>query len=83
MNDPMTYQVTYRRRFSPFKRTIKNVLSHAHQKDADKLVINTISNVVEILNWTQCEIHLGPDWQKVFEHFEKARAQSMGAPPIK
>lgn len=67
------YSLTYRRKFSPFKRTIHSVLGHSYNPQTDKMWLSTASGGREILKWSSCEIHLGPDWKAYVDELEKQR----------
>lgn len=67
----MTYTLTYRRRFWPFKKKIFGVYSHARHTASDKMCVSVETGIVEIRNWSDCEIFLGQDWEAEFDRREK------------
>lgn len=69
----MTYTLTYRRRLSPFKKSVKNVYAHSYIPATDKLWVSTEQGCHEIRNWSNCEIFLGQDWQHFVDTVEKAQ----------
>jgi hypothetical protein len=67
------YSLTYRRKFSPFKRTIHGVIGHSYNPQTDKMWILSSSGGREIMKWSSCEIFLGPDWKAHVDQLEKDR----------
>lgn len=59
----MTYSLTYRRRFWPFKKTIKGVHTHQYIPATNKMWLCLDSGGREIRNWSNCEVFLENDWQ--------------------
>lgn len=59
------YSFSYRRKYLPFKFTIKNVVVHFYTADTDKLWVQFEGGGGrEVLNWSKCAATFGMDLKK-------------------
>lgn len=67
------YSLTFRRRFWPFKRTIRGVRAHSYHQQTDKMWLLTATGGREIMKWSNCEVFLDSDWKDHVDQLEQER----------